>query len=300
MIIVGCNDGGIYFYHTKKCYKFYDKKELWYTAKSSCEDLDGNLASIPDPKTNDFLRNLTTKIVWIGGIRSQGNWFWTDQTAWNYVNWWHSNYYQNDVLMYQQSFGDVHNNLSYGLTYNHGSYKAWSAIKLINNNTYLPYICQFEKSNFVHNSALEKLEDYLNGVSQLLREETTERNSGKLQRNQQNHNSDICSHLKSSLVKLKDLQDGPVVSIQKLKVASVLNGKDWEAFLNYNKSSFNLSMCKFEDSYLNKLILTIDMLKDYVNIKQFADGLEEWVEDDTCAVSNQISKGKSILCICFT
>ena len=69
----------------------------WQEAREHCQEVSpnigGDLASIPDEDTNEFLQSLTpTKEadVWVGGHRSSGNgeeWTWSDGTSWQYNNW---------------------------------------------------------------------------------------------------------------------------------------------------------------------------------------------------------------------
>merc|ERR1712002_1307420 len=48
-----------YFAHTKKCYKYFSTKISPTEANDVCESFEGNLASIPDNKTNTFINSLT-------------------------------------------------------------------------------------------------------------------------------------------------------------------------------------------------------------------------------------------------
>ena len=50
---------------------------------------NGDLASIPDKTTNDFLTHLSGVISWIGATdaASEGNWQWSDGTPWGYESW---------------------------------------------------------------------------------------------------------------------------------------------------------------------------------------------------------------------
>ena len=50
---------------------------------------NGDLASIPDQATNEFLTTLSTDISYIGAsdAESEGTWKWTDGTTWGYESW---------------------------------------------------------------------------------------------------------------------------------------------------------------------------------------------------------------------
>jgi len=85
----GCAEGWVYFEHTGKCYKSFSSWKTWSSARSSCRaSTNGDLASVPDQETNDFLAGLTSFRAWIGGYRNENNeWSWTDQTPWSYESW---------------------------------------------------------------------------------------------------------------------------------------------------------------------------------------------------------------------
>ena len=63
----------------------------WQEAREHCQKASGgDLASIPDEDTNIFLQTLTQEEanVWVGGHRSDGeDWVWSDETPWQYTNW---------------------------------------------------------------------------------------------------------------------------------------------------------------------------------------------------------------------
>ena len=99
-----CEDGWKYNNHTKKCYKLFHEPDTWYEAIHSCRwnadtdtwaDTDGDLASVPDRETEEFLIELAKSSVgfsdslWLGGQarKSNGTWLWNDGTPWNYTNW---------------------------------------------------------------------------------------------------------------------------------------------------------------------------------------------------------------------
>ena len=64
----------------------------WAEARSFCQTDapgEGDLASIHDKATNDFLTTLTTEYSLIGGTDegSEGVWRWSDGSSWDYENW---------------------------------------------------------------------------------------------------------------------------------------------------------------------------------------------------------------------
>ena len=85
--------GWRWFDHTGKCYKYY-YGGYWelQEAKDLCKkevpsSYQGNLASIPDSKTNEFLKEWVPTQVWIGASKSGGGWSWEDGTTWSYTSW---------------------------------------------------------------------------------------------------------------------------------------------------------------------------------------------------------------------
>ena len=60
----------------------------WANARIKCWKLQGELASVPDQETKEFLTNLGNKVEhWIGGQKNEGNWTWTDKTPWRNEFW---------------------------------------------------------------------------------------------------------------------------------------------------------------------------------------------------------------------
>ena len=67
-----------------------DTKLSWNDAEQECQSFGGNLASIPNEATNNFLNNLREKrFRWIGGydFNTGGEWKWSDGSPWSYTNW---------------------------------------------------------------------------------------------------------------------------------------------------------------------------------------------------------------------
>ncbi|XP_054882840.1 macrophage mannose receptor 1-like [Poeciliopsis prolifica] len=75
-----------------KCYKIiYSKKVTWFNARQQCQEMGGNLASIPSRHEQVFLvsemANTPNRNLWIGIHSSYGNGFyWTDGRPKSYVN----------------------------------------------------------------------------------------------------------------------------------------------------------------------------------------------------------------------
>ena len=114
-IIAGCAGDWVYSSHTNKCYKHFSSPQLpWDEARASCMSVtsstasassgsnvattastaassasNGDLASIPDEATNEFMKQQFSKDKgWIGGhLDSDGNWAWSDGTPWSYTAW---------------------------------------------------------------------------------------------------------------------------------------------------------------------------------------------------------------------
>ena len=110
-IIAGCAGDWVYSSHTNKCYKHFSSPQLpWDEARASCMSItsassgsnaattastavpsesNGDLASIPDEATNEFMKQQFAKDKgWIGGhLDSDGNWAWSDGTPWSYTAW---------------------------------------------------------------------------------------------------------------------------------------------------------------------------------------------------------------------
>ena len=87
-IYLGCAGGWVYNSLTKKCYKDFDEALTWDAARASCQaQINGDLASVPDEATNEFLKDKFTQ-GWIGGhLDSNGDWAWSDGTPWGYTSW---------------------------------------------------------------------------------------------------------------------------------------------------------------------------------------------------------------------
>ena len=84
-----CPSGFTYYPHTHKCYKFIREQLNWKECEAKCNTFGGNLASIHDLKTNDFLFSLMPTNAFIGGYKkSDGKWYWTDGSPMDYTHWY--------------------------------------------------------------------------------------------------------------------------------------------------------------------------------------------------------------------
>ena len=111
-----CSFGWTPFIDTGLCYKYFSDEKYWAEARRFCLSVapgNGDLASIPDQATNDFLTTLTSEESWIGATDagSEDDWRWSDGTAWGFTNWSPNN---PDNYYGQQHFGAI-NWLSLGL-----------------------------------------------------------------------------------------------------------------------------------------------------------------------------------------
>jgi len=91
-----CEEGWEHF--KNKCYKKYSPENnqnyiSWVDANFNCNYQRGQLASIPNEETNNFMKNVSaTKRTLIGGfatgqIPNPDLWTWTDGTPWSYMHW---------------------------------------------------------------------------------------------------------------------------------------------------------------------------------------------------------------------
>ena len=75
-LIPACSPGWSFYLDTSNCYVFVNQigldlseafKPNWTEAQTFCHAFGGELASVPDKGTNDFLAQLTSEEAWIGG-----------------------------------------------------------------------------------------------------------------------------------------------------------------------------------------------------------------------------------------
>ena len=80
---------GYYFAWHDKCYILNTDELSFSDAQTECEkEYGGNLASIPDQYTQDFIEaildDVGTSNAWIGGEYVDGSWTWLDGTKFNF------------------------------------------------------------------------------------------------------------------------------------------------------------------------------------------------------------------------
>ncbi|XP_035682661.1 uncharacterized protein LOC118420063 [Branchiostoma floridae] len=80
--------------HGNHCYRLMEDKVCWKIAKSGCERVGAELASVKDKEENDFIADLVVgapkgyvALVWLGLHKESGEWKWTDGSLATYFNW---------------------------------------------------------------------------------------------------------------------------------------------------------------------------------------------------------------------
>ena len=80
--------------------------KTWTESRKACqsiapENMIGDLVSIHNKETNEFLTTLTSKRAWIGGsdADSEGDWTWSDGTPWDSEYWIDGAPYNNSLNM---------------------------------------------------------------------------------------------------------------------------------------------------------------------------------------------------------
>ena len=93
---------------------------------------NGDLASIPDQATNDFLTTLSADKSWIGATDAalEGSWTWTDGTPWGYESW----------LEGEPNNGGSRGDQHYG-TINHQGAGLWDDLQATYHE---PFFCQYD------------------------------------------------------------------------------------------------------------------------------------------------------------
>ena len=72
------------------CYKLNRWRETWKAARNFCRNKDGDLVSIKDQQTNEFIVSLgppNGKLLLGGHDETEGEWKWSDGSHMVYSNW---------------------------------------------------------------------------------------------------------------------------------------------------------------------------------------------------------------------
>ena len=131
--------------HTNKCYKFFSAKKQWTEARNECQvqvqvsaswksGYKGDLASVPDMATNNFLASLeSTEEAWIGATdaKNEGHWRWSDGTRMSFTNWADG-----------EPNNHYHGKEDYALTNYHGITGRWNDFSNDNGNG-KSFFCQY-------------------------------------------------------------------------------------------------------------------------------------------------------------
>ncbi|XP_048017801.1 ladderlectin-like [Megalobrama amblycephala] len=75
-----------------QCYKHISQPANWIRAERNCQSLGANLASVHNKLEHNFLLGMLPSSdtrSWVGGHDGvqDGQWLWTDGTAFSYTNW---------------------------------------------------------------------------------------------------------------------------------------------------------------------------------------------------------------------
>ncbi|XP_076460162.1 uncharacterized protein LOC143293132 [Babylonia areolata] len=81
--------------HNSVCYLFVDQEQYWNDARSACWNMGGEMLSIKDESTMQFIRSVLNSRqlrwfregVWLGARYVRGRWRWTTGVTLDYNNW---------------------------------------------------------------------------------------------------------------------------------------------------------------------------------------------------------------------
>ena len=74
-------------YFNGTAYMLLETKRSWAEQQTYCNTFGGQLASIPNVETNNFLLSIIKHRTFIGGSAVPLPWTWTDGTSFTYTNW---------------------------------------------------------------------------------------------------------------------------------------------------------------------------------------------------------------------
>ena len=71
-----------------RCYYLSKTAQSWFEAQNFCQRNGGNLASVTDEESHNFIKGKEVS-AWIGGLSEPGNetWVWADCSPWSYTRW---------------------------------------------------------------------------------------------------------------------------------------------------------------------------------------------------------------------
>ena len=140
-----------------------------------------------------------------------------------------------------------------------------------NENNKLSFICQSKGIRKYYANVLTRLEKFNTLFSSIFKD-NRKRSALTFEASQ------VCTFLESLWRKIGELKDGPVFSIQKMMVSSILDN-DWlELLEDYmeNSRGLRISQCWIEEKYAKIIEHGFQELKDFYEIKEFDDGIGEW------------------------
>lgn len=70
-------------------YKVVLEKKSWHAARDKCKEMGGQLVTVPNAATWEFVKTLTPASVWLGATDEavQGVWVWVDGTPISFAAW---------------------------------------------------------------------------------------------------------------------------------------------------------------------------------------------------------------------
>jgi len=96
------NCGAGWSTYEESCFKVVNSSTTWNKAQWYCIQEGGNLASVHDVATNNFILGLITtgNNFWLGGysVAHVWTWKWADSTDFNYMNWKNGKDYGKDCM----------------------------------------------------------------------------------------------------------------------------------------------------------------------------------------------------------
>ncbi|KAM9767031.1 galactose-specific lectin nattectin-like isoform 2-T2 [Menidia menidia] len=79
-------------FHGFQCFRFYPSAKTWYAAEEFCNSEGAHLASVSDPRQENFLQGMIHRAGrttgWLGGFNLQGRWMWIDRAGLYYSHWY--------------------------------------------------------------------------------------------------------------------------------------------------------------------------------------------------------------------